>query len=644
MRIKYLPWCREKKLRYDCRQLNSAFYSSKSDAPVIELASFPLDRIRNFSIIAHIDHGKSTLADRMLELTGAINKTSNNKQVLDKLQVEKDRGITVKAQTVSIIHSYNGKEYLLNLIDTPGHVDFAYEVSRSLTACQGAVLLIDANQGVQAQTVANFYLAFTSELHILPVLNKIDLPNAQPEKVKEQLFTLFDIDPDAVLQISAKKGTGVTNLIEKIIDNVPSPYKKCNSSAPLRALLFDSWFDKYKGAVCMIWVVDGTIKKGDFITSAHTGKVFEVKSLGIITPEETLVKELYTGQVGFFTANIRSTKEAQLGDTFFHRDKVTEPLAEIMASKPMVFAGVYPLHQSEYPNLNSAIERLTLNDPSVSVTPESSSALGQGWRLGFLGLLHMDVFSQRLEQEHDTHVVFTTPSVPYKVRLRGEKVIKRYGGEEVIINNPTNWPDVSNIVETLEPFVLGTIVTPDYYLGSILGLCQDRRGIQQSIQNIDESRIIVQYKLPLNEVVVDFYDKLKSCSSGYATFDYEDIGYEESSLVKLNILLNGNVIDELSSIVHSSRARQFGRNVCLRLCDTIPKQLFQIAVQAAVGGKVLSRENIKALRKDVLAKCYGGDITRKMKLLKRQSEGKKRMKMYGNIEVPREAFISILKR
>ncbi|XP_045102602.1 translation factor Guf1, mitochondrial-like isoform X2 [Portunus trituberculatus] len=616
---------------------------STSDVP--DLSTFPLQCIRNFSIIAHVDHGKSTLADRILEITGAIKADTKNKQVLDKLQVERERGITVKAQTASVTYKYRGKEYLLNLIDTPGHVDFTYEVSRSLSACQGVILLVDANGGVQAQTVANFYLAFTNELAIIPVLNKIDLKNADPEAVKEQLFTLFEINPDDVLQISAKLGMGVTNVLEAVIEGVPSPAEKCTVDSPLRLFLFDSWFDKYKGVVCLVLVVDGCLKKGDQIMSSHTGKLYEVKDVGILAPNEVPTNHLYTGQVGYFTANIRNTKEALVGDTFYLKGEECEPLPGFRETKPLVFAGVYPMDQSEHGQLKAAIERLCLNDRSVSVSIETSSALGQGWRLGFLGLLHMDVFNQRLEQEHGAQVIMTTPSVPYKIQVQGAKAIQHYRGEEVIINNPVLWPDPQNIVETSETFVRGTIITPVTYLGDIIGLCQSRRGVQQSIRNIDNNRIIMHYKLPLNEIVVDFYDILKSLSSGYATFDYEELGFELSYLVKLDILLNGYAVPELSTIVHSSKARTEGKRVVEKLKDTLPRQMFKIAVQAAVGGNILARGDIKPLRKDVLAKCYGGDITRKMKLLRRQAEGKKKqMKMYGNIEVPRETFINLLKR
>ncbi|XP_066941460.1 translation factor Guf1, mitochondrial [Macrobrachium rosenbergii] len=611
---------------------------------VRDMSLFPLSNIRNFSIIAHVDHGKSTLADRILEITGAIEKDGSNKQVLDKLQVERERGITVKAQTASIVYRYKDQDFLLNLIDTPGHVDFTYEVSRSLAACEGVILLVDANEGVQAQTVANFYLAFASGLTVIPVLNKIDLKSADPEAVKEQLFNLFEIDPEDVLQISAKHGTGVIDVIERVIDAIPPPTSKCNIEKPFRGLLFDSWFDKYKGAVSLLLVVDGTVRKGDHISSAHTSKSYEVKEVGILTPKEASVPQLYTGQVGFITANMRSPKDAQVGDTLHLKGSVVTPLEGFRPAKPMVFAGVYPLDQRENPVLRAALERLTLNDGSVSMKIETSAALGQGWRLGFLGLLHMDVFNQRLEQEHGAQVVITTPSVPYKVELHGEKVIEKYGGREIIVTNPSHWPDPIHIVSTSEPMVMGTIITPDRYLGAIIGLCQEKRGVQHSIKNIDEIRIIMQYQLPLNEIVVDFYDKLKSVSSGYATFDYEDTGFQPSNLVKLDFLLNSKVVEELSVIVHKSKAASFGRHICEKLQEKIPRQLFHIGIQAAVGGKILARTNIKPLRKDVTAKLYGGDITRRQKLLKQQADGKRKMKMYGKIEVPRETFISILKR
>ncbi|XP_068226597.1 translation factor GUF1, mitochondrial isoform X2 [Palaemon carinicauda] len=608
------------------------------------MSLFPIDNIRNFSIIAHVDHGKSTLADRILEITGAIKTDEINKQVLDKLQVERERGITVKAQTASIVYRHKGQVFLLNLIDTPGHVDFTYEVSRSLAACEGVILLVDANEGVQAQTVANFYLAFANGLTIIPVLNKIDLKNANPEAVKEQMLNLFEIDPDDVLQISAKHGTGVRDVIERVIDTIPPPTYKCEIEKPFRGLLFDSWFDRYKGAISLLLVVDGEIKKGDHISSSHTGKSYEVKELGILTPKEVLVPQLYTGQVGFITANMRSPKDAQVGDTLYLKGSDVTPLEGFRPAKPMVFAGVYPLDQSENHVLRGALERLTLNDGSVSMNIETSAALGQGWRLGFLGLLHMDVFNQRLEQEHGAQVIITTPSVPYKVELHGEKVIERYGGKEVIVTNPSHWPDTSHIVSTSEPMIMGTIITPDRYLGAVIGLCQEKRGFQHNMKNLDNDRIIMQYQLPLNEIVVDFYDKLKSITSGYASFDYEDIGFQPSSLVKLDFLLNSQAVEELSIIVHKSKAQSFGRYICEKLQEKIPRQLFHIGIQAAVGGKILARTNIKPLRKDVTAKLYGGDITRRKKLLKQQTEGKKQMKMYGKIQVPRETFISILKR
>ncbi|XP_076069400.1 translation factor waclaw isoform X2 [Oratosquilla oratoria] len=609
-----------------------------------DISSFPLERIRNFSIIAHVDHGKSTLADRLLELTGAIQRDGTNKQVLDKLQVERERGITVKAQSASVIYNHKGQDYLINLIDTPGHVDFSYEVSRSLAACQGVILLVDANEGVQAQTVANFYLAFSADLVILPVINKIDLKNARPEEVIEQMKNMFEFEPETVLKISAKNNIGIESVLEAVIEKIPSPVGFCRNDVSLRMLVFDSWYDRYKGAVCLALVVDGCLSKGNLITSTFTGKSYEVKELGILTPNEIPVSRICAGQVGYFMANIRSTKEAQVGDTFFLKGTNVNPVSGVHPPKPMVYAGVYPLDQGEYPALSSAIGRLTLNDSSVSISKESSPALGQGWHLGFLGLLHMEVFNQRLEQEYGAQVVVTTPSVPYKVLIKGEKARREYGGAEILVNNPVKWPDPLIISDVQEPMVIGTIITPDIYLGPVMRLCQDCRSVQQDMQNLDSSRVLIQYKMPLNEIIVNFFDQLKCHTSGYASFDYEEIGYESSYLEKMSILLNGSVVEELSVIVHASRARAVGKRMCAKLKDAIPRQMFQIAIQAAVRGKILARENIKPLRKDVAAKLYGGDITRRMKLLKYQSDGKKRMKMIGNIEVPRNTFISILKK
>ncbi|XP_022079630.1 translation factor Guf1, mitochondrial-like isoform X1 [Acanthaster planci] len=610
----------------------------------VDMSVYPAENIRNFSIIAHVDHGKSTLADRLLELTGTISKKSDNKQVLDRLQVERERGITVKAVTASMFYTHRGKKYLLNLIDTPGHVDFNYEVSRSLKACKGVVLLVDANQGVQAQTVANFYLAFESDLCIIPVLNKIDLKFADPEATANQIKTLFDIEKEDILSISAKLGTGVNEILPAVIDRIPPP--QSDLEAPLKALIFDSWYDQYRGAITNIAIIDGKLRKGDRITTAHSGKTYEVQELGIMHPEQVACKELYAGQVGYMIAGMHNLQEARIGDTIYHQNKEVEPLPGFKAAKPMVFAGLYPIDQSEYLALRSAIERLTLNDSSVTLSRDSSPALGQGWRLGFLGLLHMDVFNQRLEQEFNANVIVTVPSVPYKAKMKDTKANRQQYGdnEEITIYNPSLFPERQQVIEYMEPLVLGTVIAPDEHIGKVFSLCLSRRGEQVEYVYIDTKRVLLKYRLPLNEIVVDFFDQLKSVTSGYASFDYEDCGYQAADLVKLSILLNGQEVEELATIVHRDKAREVGKAVCTKLVDTIPRQLYEVAIQAAIGGKIVARENIRALKKNVLAKCYGGDITRKMKLLKRQSEGKKRMKMFGNVEVPKEAFLSILKR
>ncbi|XP_062963635.1 translation factor GUF1, mitochondrial isoform X3 [Cynocephalus volans] len=547
--------------------------SSASLKEKLDMSIFPVENIRNFSIIAHVDHGKSTLADRLLELTGTIDKTKNNKQVLDKLQVERERGITVKAQTASLFYNCERKQYLLNLIDTPGHVDFSYEVSRSLSACQGVLLVVDANEGIQAQTVANFFLAFEAQLSVIPVINKIDLKNADPERVEKQIEKVFDIPSSECIKISAKLGTNVESVLQAVIERIPP----------------------------------------------------------------------YAGQVGYLIAGMKDVTEAQIGDTLYLHKQPVEPLPGFKSAKPMVFAGMYPVDQSEYNNLKSAIEKLTLNDSSVTVHRDSCLALGAGWRLGFLGLLHMEVFNQRLEQEYNASVILTTPTVPYKAVLSSAKLIKEYGDKEITIINPAQFPDKSKVSEYLEPVVLGTIITPDEFTGKIMMLCQARRAIQKNMIFIDQNRVMLKYLFPLNEIVVDFYDSLKSLSSGYASFDYEDAGYQTAELVKMDILLNGNIVEELVTIVHKDKAHFVGKAICERLKDSLPRQLFEIAIQAAIGSKIIARETVKAYRKNVLAKCYGGDITRKMKLLKRQAEGKKKLRKIGNVEVPKDAFIKVLK-
>jgi GTP-binding protein LepA len=543
------------------------------------LNTFEPKHIRNFSIIAHIDHGKSTLADRLLETTGTLSTRNKNEQFLDKLQVEKERGITVKAQTASMVYEYKGTWYLLNLIDTPGHVDFSYEVSRSLYACQGAVLLVDAGQGVQAQTMANFYLAFDQNLTIVPVLNKIDLPTADPQRVAQELKQLFDIDDNTIIPASAKNGIGIHEILGAIIERIPAPQSQ--TDAQLKALLFDSWYDDYKGVVCLIAIKDGTIKKGDRITLDQTGRDYEVLELGIMYPNETPMDALYAGQVGYLISGMKTVQEARVGDTVYHTKKAVPPFPGFKPAKPMVFAGIYPVDSSEFELVRDAIEKLTLNDASVTVEKKSSTALGLGFRCGFLGLLHM---------------------------------------------------------------INGTIILPQQYLGNILALCQEKRGRQLEMTYLSQERIILRYKLPLAEVATDFYDQLKSLSSGYASFDYEEGGYEPSDLVKMDMLLNGKPVDALSTIVHRDAAYYIGRDLVKRLRESIPRQLFEVAIQAAVGAKILARESISPLRKDVIAKCYGGDVTRKNKLLDKQKEGKKKMKQVGNVEVPQEAFLSILRK
>ncbi|XP_063223490.1 LOW QUALITY PROTEIN: translation factor GUF1 homolog, mitochondrial [Bacillus rossius redtenbacheri] len=627
-------------IRWRWRRLPAQRQSGRSASS--DVSGVPPEDIRNFSIIAHVDHGKSTLADRLLEGAGAMARDSGRHQVLDSLQVERERGITVKAQAASLAYVRDGRTYLLNLMDTPGHVDFANEVSRSLAACQGVVLLVDANEGVQAQTVANFHLAAGKQLVVIPVLNKVDLKHADPDRVSEQLTKLFGFRKSDIIKISAKFGTGVDDVIRTIIERVPPP--PADRSAPFRALLFDSWYDRYRGTVSLVYVTDGSVKMGDRIVSLHSGKNYEVRGLGLLRPHEEPTDQLLAGQVGYVTCNMRSTKEAHIGDTLHLKDCAVTPLPGFRPARPMVYAGVYPTDQSQHLSLRAAIDKLVLNDSAVSVANESSPALGQGWRLGFLGLLHLEVFTQRLDQEFDAQAIVTAPSVPYKATIFGAKNIKKYGGSEIVISNPAHFPDLSIVSEFLEPMVLGTIITPDKYLGSVTTLCMEKRGEKKSSTYIDNERVMVQFILPLNEVVVDFHDILKSVSSGYASFDYEDYGYVPSKLVKLTILLNGVVVDELATIVHISRAYNTARQMCLKLKDTIPRQMIQISIQAVVQGKIVARETLQPYRKDVTAKLYGGDVTRRMKLLKQQAEGKKKMKKVANIELPHKTFIEVLKR
>jgi len=598
------------------------------------LQEFLPRHIRNFSIIAHIDHGKSTLADRLLEITGTLSTRHKVEQFLDKLQVEKERGITVKAQTASMFYSYKNESYLLNLIDTPGHVDFSYEVSRSLYACQGAILLVDAAQGVQAQTMANFYLAFEQNLTIIPVINKIDLPNANVDRVKAELKQLFDFNDEDILLASAKSGIGIDELLKAVVDRIPAP--PSNRDEALKALLFDSWYDAYKGVVCLVALQNGSMTKGDSVTLAQTGNTYEVLDIGLMYPNEVPEPALYAGQVGYLILGMKTVREARVGDTIYHTKKPIKPFPGFKPAKPMVFAGIYPIESSDFNLVADAIEKLTLNDASVRVEKKSSVALGLGFRCGFLGLLHMDVFKQRLEQEYGLEVIATSPSVLYKIRLSN--------GDTIDIENPSEFPDPSRIDAVLEPMLNTTIIVPTQYLGSIIKLCEGRRGVQKELKYLSEERVILHYLLPLNEIATDFYDQLKSLSSGYASFDYDEAGYQESDLVKMDILLNGKPVDALSLIVHKENAYYVGRDLVERLRKVIPRQQFEVAIQAAIGSKIIARESISPLKKNVTAKCYGGDITRKRKLWEKQKEGKKKMKQVGSVEVPQEAFLTILKK
>ncbi|KAH8396438.1 hypothetical protein KR222_010353, partial [Zaprionus bogoriensis] len=616
---------------------------AEQEALLRQFGQMPVERIRNFSIIAHVDHGKSTLADRLLELTGAIARTAGQHQVLDSLQVERERGITVKAQTASIYYRYRHEVYLLNLIDTPGHVDFSNEVSRSLAACDGVILLVDACHGVQAQTVANYHLAKQRELAVVPVLNKIDIKHANPDQVTKDMQLLFGIEPATVLRVSAKLGTGVAAVLDRVIEAVPAP--RVQRERPFRALIFDSWFDKYRGALNLVYVLDGQLQQGQDIQSLATRKSYPVKSLSVLRPGEVAVEALSAGQVGLLACNMRNSKESIIGDTIHLKHQASVDAAgAYKPQQPLVYAGVFPVDQSKHVALRSAIEKMILNDSAVTVHVDSSPALGQGWRLGFLGLLHMEVFCQRLEQEHNAEPIITAPSVTYHLVLGNPKLIKQHGKRRLEISNAALFPDPSSIAEYHEPLVMGTIITPTEYVGPIIGLCVERRGVQQSSVNIDETRILMKYVLPLSEIILDFHDRLKSLSSGYASFSYEDHGYHPTQLVRLDINLNGRTVEELCRIVHASKANAVARQMVHKLKDLIPKQMVQIAIQACVGSKVLARETIKAYRKDVTAKLYGGDVTRRMKLLRQQAEGKKKMRMFANIRVPHETFIDVLKR
>ena len=594
------------------------------------------DNIRNFCIIAHIDHGKSTLADRLIELTGVLTKREMQEQVLDNMDLERERGITIKLQSVRTTYkAKDGKEYILNLIDTPGHVDFTYEVSRSLAACEGAILVVDASQGVEAQTLANVYLALDNDLEIVPVINKIDLPSADPEMVINEIENVIGIEAQDAPRISAKTGLNVDQVLEAIVNKIPAP--SGNEDAPTKALIFDSYYDNYKGAVAFVRVKDGSIKVGDEVDFMATGKSYVVSEVGYFGAGTYVpTNELKTGEVGYVAASIKNVSDIHVGDTItLKNNPAKEPLPGYKKITPMVYCGIYPADGSDYEDLKVALEKLSLNDASLFWEPETSVALGFGFRCGFLGLLHMEIIQERIDREYDLNVITTAPSVIYKV-------IKT-DGTKFDLYNPTDLPPVQEISKMEEPIVKADIMLPKQYVGNIMELCQDRRGVYKNMQYMDENRVILVYEMPLNEIIYDFFDALKSRTKGYASFDYEIIGYKESDLVKLDILLNGDLIDAFSLIVHKDKAYARGRKMAEKLKTTIPRQMFEIPIQAAIGGKVIARETISAMRKDVLAKCYGGDITRKKKLLEKQKEGKKKMRQLGTVDVPQEAFLSILK-
>jgi GTP-binding protein LepA len=602
---------------------------------IIVISAVTQPHIRNFSIIAHIDHGKSTLADRFLEVTGALQAREMSAQVLDTMDLERERGITIKAHPVRLSYrAKDGQTYILNLIDTPGHVDFSYEVTRSLAACEGALLLVDASQGVEAQTLANAYLAVENNLEIIPVINKIDLPSAQPEEARRQLEDIIGLDGDTAILASAKEGTGVVDILEAVVTRVPPP--EGDPAAHLKALIFDSWYDAYRGVVIVVRVLEGTIKNGMKVTLMNTRQDHEVESLGVFVPKAVPVDQLGPGEVGFIACGIKVVADAQIGDTVTETARPTlEPFPGFKELKPMVFAGLYPVESHQYAELRESLEKLRLNDASFFFEPETSLALGFGFRCGFLGLLHMEIVQERLEREFNMDLVTTAPGVLYRVT--------KTDGEVVEIDSPAKLPETGHIAKIEEPVITAMILTPAEFVGAILQLCQDKRGVQKALEFKAADRVLISYELPFNEVVLDFYDRLKTISRGYASLDYHVTGYWESPLVKLDILVNAEPVDALSIIVHRDRAYDRGRQLASKMRELIPRQMFEVAIQAAIGARVIARESVKALRKNVLAKCYGGDISRKRKLLEKQKEGKKRMKRVGTVDIPQEAFLAVLK-
>lgn len=599
------------------------------------MAKIRESNIRNFCIIAHIDHGKSTLADRLLEKTGTLQKREMEEQVLDSMDLERERGITIKSKAVRLIYTAeDGEEYILNLIDTPGHVDFNYEVSRSIAACEGALLVVDATQGIQAQTLANCYLALEHNLEIIPVINKIDLQSARPDETKKEIEDVIGLDASDAPLISAKEGIGTDDVLKAIVEKIPSP--KGDVNAPLKALIFDSYYDSYRGVVNHVRVIDGCVKKGNIIKLMATGKQYEVTEVGIFNPGFKEVDELYAGDVGYITASIKNVKDARVGDTITQVDRPADkPLPGYRPAIPMVYCGIYPADGAKYPELKDALEKLQLNDAALKFEPETSAALGFGFRCGFLGLLHMEIIQERIEREYNLDIITTAPGVIYK--------IIKTNGETIEIANPANMPEASEIEHMEEPIVDASIMCPSEFVGPVMELCQNRRGVYVDMEYIETTRVVLHYKMPLNEIIYDFFDTLKSRTKGYASLDYELSNYSKSSLVKLDIMLNGEVVDALSQIVPEERAYSKGRAIAEKLKEVIPRQLFEIPIQAAVGSRIIARETVKALRKDVLAKCYGGDISRKKKLLEKQKEGKKKMRQIGTVEIPQEAFMSVLK-